>query len=141
MLRAVAIDASPLIRRVASIILRDYGFDVREAAKGSDGIALIARYEPRLVIVDASAPDMSALDILRYIRDQAPKTTHAIYCTAEFDLLDLQRAQAAGATDVLVKPFDRATIATKIDAWTVGVADEVRHSALVRAARAEFMRV
>lgn len=142
MASCLVIDTAPIVRRIARAILTDIGFEVHEAASGRDGIAVINRHSPRIVLVDAALMDMPALDVLRAIRDQAPRTMRGIYCTATFDILDLQRAQAAGAVDVLVKPFDRSTIMPKIDSW-VGSTDRDAQTGnyFSRLSRSELVRV
>ena len=118
MLRCLIIDGSPIIRKVAAAILADFGYEAAEAATAKDGLALFHRQIPRLAIVDASVPDMPVLDVLRQMRAAAAGRTQVLYCTTEFEIMALRRAHAAGATDVLIKPFDRASIVARLDAWS-----------------------
>lgn len=135
------IEASPIIRRVTRTILTDFGFEVFETASGREGLALFQRYAPRLVIVDASIADMSALDVLRQIRSKKVGRVQMLYCTTDFDVVELQRVHAAGATDVLVKPFDRNSLASKLDAGENGGQGDARQGFYARLSRSEIVRI
>lgn len=138
--RCLIADHSPIVRRVAKSILMDFGFDVQDVQTGAEAIAIVNRFAPRVILVDSALRDIPVLDVLRHIRDTCRQPTHAVYCPSEFDLLDLQRAHAAGATDVLVKPFDRATLAGKIETW-LGEPAPARPAYISRLARSEIVRV
>ena len=141
MQRCLVIDGSPIIRKVTRVILTDFGFEVVEAATGRDGIAAFNRHIPRLAIVDAGLTDMNALDVLRQMRDTAAGRVQILYCTTVFDILALQRAHAAGATSVLVKPFDRGSLAAKLDAWEQDAAQPARPNFYSRLSRSEIVRI
>jgi two-component system chemotaxis response regulator CheY len=119
MQRCLIIDGTLIVRRINRIIMTDFGFETVEAATGSEGLAALRNEVFDLAIVDAHLTDMSPLDVLREIRAKSGGRTHVLYCTLEYDIIDLQRAHAAGASDVLVKPFDRVSLAQKLDARTV----------------------
>ena len=141
MKRCLIIEMSPLIRKVTRAILRDFGFEAIEAASAREGIAHFNRHMPRLAIVDASLTDMPVLDVLRHMRDQGGGRVQVLYCTTQFEMLDLQRAHAAGATDVLIKPFDRAALAAKLDAFALADPEEVRPNFYNRLSRSEIVRI
>lgn len=119
MQRCLIVDGTDIVRRVTRTILSDFGFDAVEAATGAEAKATVEREVFDLALVDAHLSDRSALDVMRAIRAKAAGRTYVLYCTMECDILDLQRAHAAGATDVLIKPFDRVSLAQKLDARTV----------------------
>ena len=141
MQRCLIIEGSPIIRKVTKAILSDFGFDVAEAATGHDGLILFNRQIPRLAIVDSSLTDMPALDVLRHMRDTAAGRVQILYCTTEYELVALQRAHAAGATDALVKPFDRQSLAAKLNAWSPAEQAEKRPNFYTRLSRCEIVRI
>ena len=114
MQRCLIIDGSAIIRKVTRIILADFGYETVEASTGKEGLADFHRQTPQLVIVDSHLTDMAALDVLRQIKTASAGSVYVLYCTTEYDVLDLQRAHAAGASDVLIKPFDRESFDGKI---------------------------
>lgn len=141
MQRCLIIEASPIIRRVSRAILADFGFEVFDTASGRDGLALFRLHAPGLVIVDASIADMPAIDVLRQIKSQKVGHVKTLYCTTDFDLVELQRVHAAGATDVLVKPFDRNSLAAKLDAGENGGKGDSRQGFYARLSRSELVRI
>ena len=141
MQRCLIIEGSPVIRKVTKAILSDFGFDVAEAATGRDGLILFNRHIPRLAIVDSNLTDMPALDVLRQMRDTTAGRVQILYCTTEYELVALQRAHAAGATDVLVKPFDRQSLAAKLNAWSQSEQEEMRPNFYSRLSRSAIVRI
>lgn len=141
MQRCLIIDRSPIIRKVTRLILADFGFETFEAGTGKEGLADFNRQRPHLVMVDSNLEDMSCLDVLRRIKAATDGSVHVIYCTTEYDVLDLQRAHAAGASDVLVKPFDRVSLAAKLDARAVEVATTGRPNFFSRLSQSDLKRI
>jgi two-component system chemotaxis response regulator CheY len=141
MQRCLIVDGTEIVRRVTRIILADFGFESVEAPTGAAAMALLEKQVFELALVDAHLTDVSPLDILRQIRGKAAGRTYVLYCTTEYDLVDLQRAHAAGATDVLVKPFDRVSLAQKLDARTLEDAISGPPRFFSRLARSELKRI
>lgn len=141
MQRCLIIDGSPIVRKVTRAILADFGFDVMETSSGREGMSLFQRNIPRLALVDAALTDMPALDVLRSMRDIAGGRVQILYCPTQFDVLELQHAHAAGASDVLVKPFDRHSLAAKLDAWPRDGEPSARENFFNRLSRSELVRV
>ena len=74
------------------------------AFTGRDGIALIDRERPDLVLTDLYLPDIDGLSVLRHARAQSPPIA-AIVITAYTSPEAISRAYDAGATFCLPKPF------------------------------------
>jgi two-component system chemotaxis response regulator CheY len=140
MSRCLIVENSAVIRRVTRTIMINLGFEVDEAATGRDGVEAFNRRIPRLAIVDAGLSDMPALDVLRQMRKLGGGRVQILYCTTQFDVLELQRAHAAGATDLLVKPFDRQSLSAKLDAWQTSEQEMPRENFYNRLSRSEIIR-
>ncbi len=140
MSRCLIVENSAVIRRVTRTIMLNLGFEVDEAATGRDGVETFNRHIPRLAIVDAGLSDMPALDVLRQMRKLGGGRVQILYCTTQFDVLELQRAHAAGATDLLVKPFDRQSLSAKLDAWQTSEQEMPRENFYNRLSRSEIVR-
>ena len=139
--KVLVIDDDEHVRTIVKMALIRGGYEVVEASNGRDGLALYRSAPTQLVIVDARLTDMSTLDVLRRIRDSGNASVKVLYCTTEFDIIELQKAHAAGAHDVLVKPFDRATLSVKIDALTTADAGNERPGIYARLSRSELVRL
>lgn len=138
--RCLIVESSPVIRRVTRSIMINLGFEVDETANGRDGVAAFHRHIPRLAIVDAGLADMPALDVLRQMRKLGGGRVQILYCSTQFDVLELQRAHAAGATDLLIKPFDRQSLSAKLDAWQSLEQEMPRETFFDRLSRSEIVR-
>ncbi len=146
MQRCLIIDGSAIIRKVTRVILADFGYETVEASTGKEGLAEFHKQSPnlvmpQLVMVDSHLTDMAALDVLRQIKIASAGGVYVLYCTTEYDLLDLQRAHAAGASDVLIKPFDRVSLAAKLDARAVEVATAGRPNFYTRLSQSDLKRI
>lgn len=81
------------------------GFQVVGAATSSgEGLELVSRLKPQLVILDIYLPDAHGLDTLQEIRSQQIPTD-VILVTAARDVETIRTALRLGAVDYLVKPF------------------------------------
>jgi CheY-like chemotaxis protein len=104
---------------------------VGEATNGAEGIELVDRLRPRLVILDRQMPVLGGLEALPVIRERVPGTAVILY-TAAADEGTYQAAVGAGALDVLEKtmlPEDLVDRLTRrlVERWAQPEADvEVR---------------
>ncbi len=86
---------------------------VGEASNGLEGLEIIEKYHPDLVICDIKMPKMSGLDMLRILREEG-NDTYVIFLTAFSDFAYAQQAIKYGAADYLLKPFDDSDLETAI---------------------------
>jgi CheY-like chemotaxis protein len=96
------------IEAVASM-LRDVGYDVRAAEDSRQGIELIARLLPSLIVLDLNMPHVSGLEILRELRRRELRMP-VLVVSAESEPSAMPNALAAGATAVLAKPVSAETL-------------------------------
>lgn len=114
MQRCLIIDDSPLIRKVAHLVLEHLRFTVDEAGNGQEALAACSAAMPDFILLDWHLPGMSAFEFLAQLKGlTATKKPYVIYCTTENDPLDISKAVQLGCEDVIMKPFTRADIETK----------------------------
>jgi len=110
----LVVDDSKVIRMVAKKILQDLGFEVQEAADGSEALEICKQKFPEGVLLDWNMPVMDGLEYLRALRalpgGDAPIV---VFCTTENDMNHIQKAIEAGANEYIMKPFDSEIIQTK----------------------------
>jgi DNA-binding response OmpR family regulator len=87
---------------------------VLTARDGREGLRLFVEHSPRLVLVDAAAPQLQGFDLLREIRrlSQVPVIVLSTLRTE----LDHVRALDLGADDYIIKPVDMLTLLARIRA-------------------------
>ena len=109
MLRLLIADESEAVRKIAALILTDFGFSIIESSSALDAFAKSEASLPNLVIVDAGLT--GALDLIANIRNLPNGNLVQIYYSVtKADLRSLMAGKNAGATDFLLKPFDRKVL-------------------------------
>jgi two-component system, chemotaxis family, chemotaxis protein CheY len=109
------VDDSDIIRRVTKQLLNGLRFDTGEAVDAMEAVASCRTTMPDAILLDWSLPEVSGIECLQALRKLPSGDKPAIfYCTTENDPVEFKRARAAGATDVLVKPYDRETLSQKL---------------------------
>jgi signal transduction histidine kinase len=92
----------------------DYSFEVMEAANGEDGIAIIDREIPDILLLDNKLPGIQGVDVLEYIRDR--KYDIVVAMITSYASLDVAiRATRDGATDFIPKPFTPQELKSSIE--------------------------
>lgn len=108
------VDDSRVVRKVASRIASDLGFEVREAEDGLKAYEACLESMPDAIILDWNMPVMSGIEFLEKLRQMEnggnPKV---VFCTTENDISHIQRAISAGANEYIMKPFDSEIIESK----------------------------
>ena len=100
------VDDEPNIRRMVGALLASEGYEVRDAADGSSGLARAAESTPDVVLLDLMMPNLSGLDVLARIRaSDRLKHLPCIILTAAGQETQHQKAMELGATEFLTKPF------------------------------------
>jgi two-component system chemotaxis response regulator CheY len=109
MLRVLIADESEVVRKIAAHILTEMGLETVECASTLDLLVKCQTELPAAIIVDSAM--VGALDVIRNIR-ALPNGRHPqiFYSLVKADLRSLMAGKTAGATDFLLKPFDRKTL-------------------------------
>ena len=110
-------DYSTMIRIIRNL-LKQIGFEnVDEASDGSAALAKLQTKRYGLVISDWNMEPMTGYDLLKEVRaDPNFATTPFIMITAESKTENVIAAKKAGVNNYIVKPFNAATLKTKIEA-------------------------
>ncbi len=101
--RVLLVDDHPLVREGIMSLLREPEFEVvGQAADGKSAVALAARLQPDVALLDIRMPEMDGLEALRNIRACAPRTAVVLVTQVE-DEAHLLRAIELGASGYVVK--------------------------------------
>lgn len=110
MARIVIVDDAVFMRTVLRNILEEAGHEVvAEAATGENAVAAYEEHRPDLVTMDLVMPGEGGLPALRRILQLDPGA-RVIVVSAVGQQRDVEAAIEAGATDFLVKPFEKETV-------------------------------
>lgn len=94
--------------------LQQAGYTVSMAADGIDGLALIEREAPDLVLLDIMLPGLDGLEVCRRIR--RVHITPILMLTAKSTELDKVLGLELGADDYLTKPFSMRELLARVGA-------------------------
>lgn len=104
-MRIMLIDDSKTMRNIQKSILRQLGDHViEEACDGQDALSKVKVFNPDLLLVDGSMPNMDGLSFVRIFR-QTDRTTPIIMVSTESDKAKVIEAIKAGVNSYVVKPF------------------------------------
>jgi two-component system, chemotaxis family, chemotaxis protein CheY len=102
----MVVDDSASLRQVVKIALSGAGYDVLEAADGSDALGKLTGQKVHLIISDVNMPNMDGITFVREAKKlPAYKFTPIIMLTTESQESKKLEGQAAGAKAWVVKPF------------------------------------
>jgi two-component system chemotaxis response regulator CheY len=117
-------DYSTMIRIIRNL-LKQLGFEnVDDASDGSAALAKMQTKRYGLVISDWNMEPMTGYDLLKEVRASPEfSKTPFIMITAESKTENVIAAKKAGVNNYIVKPFNAATLKTKMEAVFPGSAD------------------
>lgn len=119
-------DDLPSLKLVKEILI-NYGYEVLEATDGLEAIQMAEKEKPHLAIVDIMLPTLNGYQVCEKLRSiPVLKTMPIIVLTVLNEDQHRIRAIEAGATDFLIKPFDRVELITKIKAL-LSIQEELSH--------------
>jgi CheY-like chemotaxis protein len=103
--RVLVVDDDPAIRQVLRLALSEH--HVLEASDGHRALAVLARADVDVVVLDVMMPQMDGITVLRRIRaDEALRDLPVVMLTARGSEDDHARAFSAGADAYVTKPFE-----------------------------------
>jgi PAS domain S-box-containing protein len=119
----LVIDDEPDVRATAEHLLRAAGAQVFAASNAIDGLALLRRHRPHVVLSDIAMPGHDGYELLRWVRelpDPQVRGTPAAAFTAYAQPEDRRRALAAGYQMHLVKPVPPDVLLDAVATLAVG---------------------
>jgi len=110
--KILVIDDSLVIRKMVEIALEDEELIIETAVSGKEGLAMMDKINPNLVILDMMLPDINGIEILKTIK--ASKGIPVIMLSGKDSPQLIETAKAEGAEEFLPKPFKDDDLVEKI---------------------------
>ena len=103
-------------RRLIADILNYYGYDVREAANGEEGVNLAREFKPDLIFMDMQMPVMDGFTAIKILKND-PTTKHIkIIAITSFAMAgDKERIMSAGADEYISKPVNTMELPARVE--------------------------
>jgi DNA-binding NarL/FixJ family response regulator len=121
MTRVVVVEDHTLVRQsLVKTINAEEGFEVAgEAGRGDEGLALIAKLSPDVVLLDITMPGGNGLEVAAQMRTAAP-TTRFLFLTMHDDDASISKAIALGADGYVLKTASTDELLTALRAIAEG---------------------
>ena len=115
-MKALVVDDSRAMRRIIAKLLLELGFEVHEAASGLQALQLAETLDGlSLVLLDWNMPEMDGRELLERLRgDERFADLPIMMVTTESEMEQVEVALQAGASEYLMKPFDRQALREKL---------------------------
>ncbi|MCQ4257893.1 response regulator [Stutzerimonas stutzeri] len=119
--RILHVEDVPSIQVVTRIALQKLGgFDVLSCASGQEALDQVRQFEPDMILLDLSLPEMDGIELLRQLASviDLQHTTVVLLTGQADDPADPAELRRLGVRKLLKKPFDPLQLATQLkEVW------------------------
>ncbi|WP_291869910.1 response regulator [Maribacter sp.] len=113
-MKILAIDDQQLILLSLEKRLLELGYDIKTADCGSDGKLLFESFKPDLVIVDINMPDMSGLEVVKFIRVNQKSKIPIMVMSGNTDENVIMDGFDLGIDDYMKKPVSLNEVSARV---------------------------
>ena len=108
-------DDSVTIQRVIELTFAEEDIKVSTVGDGQAAIDRLESDPPDIVLADVDMPKRDGYEVAAYVKSR-PKLAHipVVLLTGAFEPIDQARADAAGSSDVLAKPFEPQMVINRV---------------------------
>jgi len=107
-------DDNEVAQRLCKRVLEKAGYSVLIAADGLQAVDIALSQRPTMILMDVAMPGIDGLEAMRRIKAEIP-TMPIVTASAQAMSSDRERFLAAGADNVLSKPFKLADLISIVE--------------------------
>jgi len=113
----LCIDDEPGVIELVELIMRTENIVVKGATSGAEGLAVMHKSPPNIVLLDIMMPDMDGWEVFKHIKaDPALKDIPIIILTARDSTFEeIVARERAGVDDYITKPFTPAELRQSVN--------------------------
>ncbi len=101
---------------ITSFLLEDEGFAVIQARNGQEGLAVLDKQTPDLIISDVMMPGLDGFGFYQRVHEKPGwSQIPFIFLTAKGQRTDVRRGMGLGADDYLIKPFEPEELLSAVE--------------------------
>ena len=112
--RVLAVDDQRYFRELIEGLLSDEGYAVVTASSGEEALHVLEREDFDIVLTDLVMPGIDGTQLVERIKDRNPDQ-EIVMVTGVVDVKTAVAAMKQGATDYILKPFDRKALGASLD--------------------------
>jgi chemosensory pili system protein ChpA (sensor histidine kinase/response regulator) len=107
----LVVDDSLSVRKFASMILEQNGYNVLSASNGLEALKTLDDYNVDLILTDLEMPVMHGYELLRELKRRGlSEVIPAVVLTSRSNEKHKEKASLLGAKDYIVKPFEEESL-------------------------------
>ncbi|HEX8317332.1 response regulator [Longimicrobium sp.] len=117
--RILLVEDNPDNHEIFRTILEHFGFEVHHAWTAEEGLEMVGRVVPRVILMDIGLPGMDGVSATRILKsDPATAGIPVLAITAHALTEDRNRALEAGFDAYLTKPIEPKEVVAAVMRWT-----------------------
>jgi adenylate cyclase len=114
--RILVIEDEPANIQTLSTVLKERGYQINIATNGRQGLEVLERIRPDLILLDIMMPEMDGFETCRRIKASTGfREIPIIFLTAKTDTADIVRGFELGAVDYVAKPFNAHELLARVN--------------------------
>lgn len=118
MKKILVIEDNEINMYLCTRILTNSGYEVIPAASGEEGIEVMKKEKPDLVLMDIQLPDMDGLEATKRIRESEEGKGIPIIALTSYAMAgDREKVLSAGCTGYIEKPINADTFISEIEKY------------------------
>lgn len=113
--RVLVVDDEPNMSFTLQLMMRKAGYQVRLARDGEEALAAMTEYQPHMVLLDATPAGRDGFQICEAMRANPDWAgVKIIMLSAKARDIDRQKGFAAGADELVAKPFSPREVLQRV---------------------------
>ncbi|MCR9731999.1 GGDEF domain-containing response regulator [Vibrio parahaemolyticus] len=113
-MRILLVDDVQLDRMQLAIRLKQLGHIVKAIGSGIEALNTYESFDPELVLLDISMPEMNGFEVSLHVRETFPDWIPIIFLSSHEEPEMIAKAIDAGGDDYLIKPVDKLVLNSKL---------------------------
>jgi len=112
--RILAVDDQRYFRELLEGLLTESGYEVVTAASGEEALRILEQADFDVILTDLVMPGMDGNELVHRAKERNPEQ-EIVVVTGVVDVKTAVDAMKLGASEYLIKPFDRTTLTRALD--------------------------
>jgi two-component system cell cycle response regulator len=113
--KILTVDDSKTIRMIVARAFKPFACEILEAADGVEGLAIVSREKPDIILLDYTMPVMDGFEMLNKLKsDPEARNIPVVMLTAEAGRENVLKIARRGVRDYLIKPFKEELVVERV---------------------------
>jgi len=114
--RVLVTDDDPHILHLTATVLREAGYEIREASTGKECLETLQTYHPGIVLLDVMLPDVSGIEVCKRIKTNEALKDIFVILVSEVQISSEYQADGleVGAYGYIIKPISNKELAARV---------------------------